>query len=257
MSNKREREKRREERVQAESKVESSDRRTRILQLGAGAVFIAIVAVVAVIVIASSGSSDSGGNAEELEKVSEVNSALQGVPQEGMVLGDPSAPVEVVEFADLQCPFCKVASEEVLPPVIESQVEQGQAKLVFKNFPIISEESVPAGAAAIAAGMQGVGWDFLEIFYRNQGEEGSGYADDEFFTAVAEAAGVEDMAQWNKDRKSSKVKKEVEKTQAEAIELGFNGTPSYALKGPGTNGLEAAGNISSAGDLESAIDAAS
>jgi protein-disulfide isomerase len=257
MSNKREREKRREERIQAETKVESSDRRTRILQLGAGAVFLAIVAVVAVIVVASSGGSDSGGNAEELEKVSEVNSALQGVPQEGMVLGDPSAPVEVVEFADLQCPFCRAASEEVLPPVIEGQVEQGQAKLVFKNFPIISEESVPAGAGALAAGMQGKGWNYLEIFYRNQGEEKSGYVTDEFITAVAKAAGVEDIEKWNKDRKSAKVEKEIEKTQAEAVELGFSGTPSYALKGPGTNGLEAAGNISATGELESAIDAAS
>jgi len=257
MSNKREREKRRDERVQAESKVDSSDRRTRILQLGAGAVFIAIVAVVAVIVITSSGGSDSGGNAEELEKVSEVNNSLQGVPQEGMVLGDPNAPVEVVEFADLQCPFCRAASEEVLPPVIEGQVEQGQAKLVFRNFPIISEESVPAGAGALAAGMQGKGWNYLEIFYRNQGKEKSGYVTDEFITAVAEAAGVPDIEKWNKDRKSAKVEKEIEKTQAEAIELGFSGTPSYALKGPGTNGLEAAGNIASTAELESAIDAAS
>lgn len=257
MSNKREREKRREERIQAETKVDSSDRRTRMLQLGAGAVFIAIVAVVAVIVIASSGGDEGGGNPTELEKTSEVNSALQGVPQEGMVLGDPNAPVEVVEFGDLQCPVCKAASEEVLPAVIEGQVEQGQAKLVFKNFTIIGPESIPAGAGAIAAGMQGRGWNYLEIFYRNQGEEKSGYANDEFFTAVAEAAGVPDIEQWNKDRNSSKVKKEVETTSREAQQLGFNGTPSYAVDGPGTNGLEAVGNIGSSGELESAIDAAS
>ncbi|MEZ5078357.1 MAG: thioredoxin domain-containing protein [Solirubrobacterales bacterium] len=257
MSNKREREKRREERIQAESKAESGDRRTRMLQLGAGAVFIAIVAVVVVIVIASSGGDESGGNAEELAKVSEVNSSLSGVPQEGMVLGDPNAPVELVEFGDLQCPVCKVASEEVLPPLIEGQVEQGQAKLVFKNFTIISEESIPAGQAAVAAGMQDVGWNFLEVFYRNQGEERSGYVTDEFLTAVAEAAGVPDIEQWNEDRDSAKVKKEVEQTAREAQQLGFTGTPSYAIDGPGTNGLEPIGNVGSAGELESAIDAAS
>lgn len=257
MSNKREREKRREERIQAETKVDSTDRRTRLLQMGAGAVFLAIVAVVVVIVIASSGDDDSGGNAAELQEVSEINSGLQGVPQEGLVLGDPNAPVEVVEFGDLQCPVCKIASEEVLPPVIEGQVEQGQAKLVFKNFTIISEESTPAGAAAVAAGMQGKGWNFLEIFYRNQGEERSGYVTDAFLTAVAEAAGVPDMDQWNKDRKSSKVLKEVEQSTNEAVELGFNGTPSYAIDGPGTNGLEPVGNVGSAGELESAINAAS
>jgi protein-disulfide isomerase len=257
MSNKREREKRREERIQAEAKGDSSDRRTRMLQLGAGAVFIAVVAVVAVIVIASSGSDEGGGDPTELVKVSEVNRSLQGVPQEGLSLGDPSAQVELVEFGDLQCPVCKAASEQVLPPVIENQVKQGEARLVFKNFTIIGPQSTPAGAGAIAAGMQGRGWNYLEIFYRNQGQENSGYADDAFITAIAEAAGVKDIEQWDKDRQSKKVLREVEQTSNEAVQLGFNGTPSYAVSGPGTSGLEAFGNVSSASGLESAIQAAS
>lgn len=255
MSNKREREKRREERLAAESKVDSSDRRSKILQLGAGLGFLAVVVVLIVIVITASGG-DSGGDTN-LEGVSEVNQSLEGIPQSELALGDPNAPVELVEYGDLQCPVCKAAAESVLPQVIEGPVEQGQARLVFRNFVIIGQESVPAGAAAVAAGMQGVGWNFLEIFYRNQGKENAGYIDDVFLTAVAEAAGVEDIEQWNKDRNSAKVKGEVEATTSEASQIGFNGTPSYAVKGPGTSGLEPLANASSAGDLEGAINAAS
>ncbi len=254
MSNKREREKRREERVQAETQVDAKDRRTRMLQFGAGAVFLAIAVVVVLIVIQSS-SSDGGGDTK-LEEVSVVNDELSGIPQSGLVLGDPNAPVELIEFGDLQCPVCKSYAEEVLPPVIEGQVARGQAKIDFRNFTIIGPQSAPAGAAALAAGEQSRGWNYLDIFYRNQGEENSGYADDEFLTAVAEAAGVKDIAKWNKERKGAVLTKEVEETFSEARKLGFNGTPSFAIKGPSTNGMELLGTPSGAGELESAIEAA-
>ena len=254
MSNKREREKRREQRLQEESKVDSGERRTRLLQIGAGAVFLALVAVV-VLIVASSGG-DSGGDAGNVKEVSAVDSLVSGAPQNGMVLGKPEAKVELIEFGDLQCPVCKAYSEEILPQVIENKVDSGEAKIVFNNFTIIGEQSTPAGAAALAAGNQGRGWTYLELFYRNQGEENSGYADDEFLTAVAKASGVKNIAQWNKDRKSSKTTDEVKKTTEQAETYGFTGTPSFAIKGPGTNGIELPGSLSTPEEFEKAIDEA-
>ena len=254
MSDKRDRERRREERLREESQVESRDRRSRLLQMGAGAVFLVIVAVVVLIVVSSSGSG-SGGDTK-LEEVGAVDSLLSGIPQQGSTLGDPKAPVELIEFGDLQCPVCKAYSEELLPPLIEGQVKQGQAKVSFRNFTIIGPQSVPAGAAALAAGEQGRGWNYLELFYRNQGTENSGYADDEFLTAVAEAAGVTDIAAWNKARAGTKITGEVKKTTEEAERLGFTGTPSFAIRGPNTKGMELLGTPTSLGEFESAIEAA-
>jgi protein-disulfide isomerase len=255
VSNKKEREKRREARLQEETKVESKDRRARLLQLGAGAVFLVLAAVVVLIVINSSGS--SGGDASNLKEINQVDSLVDGVPQSEMVLGDPKAQVELIEFGDLQCPVCKAYSEEILPQVIEGQVAQGQAKIDFRNFTIIGPQSLPAGAAALAAGEQGRGWNYLELFYRNQGKENSGYADDEFLTAVAKAAGVKNITKWNEERSGSKLTGEVESTTAEAKRLGFEGTPSFAIKGPSTNGMELLGNVSSPQELEEAINNAS
>lgn len=254
MSNKKEREKRREQRLQEETKVDAGERRTRLLQFGAGAVFLVIVAVVVLIVV--NGNSESGGDAQNLKEVSAVDSLVQGVPQNGLVIGDPKAKVELIEFGDLQCPYCKAFSEEILPPVIETQVKNGDAKVSFRNFTIIGPQSAPAGAAAIAAGIQGRGWNYIELFYRNQGKENSGYADDEFLTAVAKGAGVKDIAQWQSDRKSKKVTDEVVKTTEQAQTFGFTGTPSFAIKGPSTNGTELLGTISTPDELEKAIEEA-
>jgi protein-disulfide isomerase len=232
---------------------EREKRRERLLQLGAGAVFLAIVAV-AVLIVASSGG--SGGDAGNIKDAGKVDSLLAGIPQEKMDLGEPGAPVTVFEYGDLQCPFCKAYSEQVLPQVIEGPVKQGRARIVFRNFTIIGPDSVPAGEATIAAGEQGRGWSYLELFYRNQGEENSGYANDEFFIAVARASGVKDIASWNEARKSSEVADEVTKTTEEAKKLGFSGTPSFAIEGPGTRGIEQISPQTS-DELESAIEEAS
>jgi protein-disulfide isomerase len=253
MSNKKEREKRRDERLAEEAKAGSGDRRTRLLQIGAGAIFLAIIAVVVVIVVAGS-SSDSGGDAENLQEISQVDSLVKGIPQTKLVLGDPKAPVELIEYGDLQCPVCKQYSEEFLPAIVEKQVKEGKAKIIFRNFLIIGEQSLPAGAAAIAAGTQGQGWTFLELFYRNQGKENSGYVTDEFIEAVAKGAGVKDMAKFNKERKSKALEEEAERTTEQATTLGFEGTPSFAIKGPNSNGLELLGTPGSSQAIEEEIE---
>jgi protein-disulfide isomerase len=233
---------------------DSEERRKRLLQIGSAAAFL-VAAVVLVLVVVSSNKT-SGGDTN-LEDAGLVKKQLEGIPQSGLVLGDPQAKVTLVEFGDLQCPVCKGFSEEIVPDVIDSKVRSGDAKIEFRNYTIISQESIPAGAAAIAAGQQGQGWNFIELFYRNQGPEASGYVTDEFLTEIARSAGVPDIGQWNKDRKSGATLAEVKRTTEEAQQLNLTGTPSFAVEGPGTKGLETLGTPGSAGALEEAIEAAS
>jgi protein-disulfide isomerase len=232
---------------------QGEERRRKLLQLASAAVFLAIVGVVVLIVVNANKS--NGGDASNLQGVAEINRTLAGIPQNGTLLGDPKAPVTLIEFGDLKCPVCASFSAEIVPAVIESKVRSGAARIEFRNFTIIDEQSGPAGAAALAAGEQGRGWNFLEIFYRNQGVETAPYADDEFLTAVARAAGVPEISRWNRERESARLSGEVEVTSEEAQQLGFTGTPSFAVEG--LNGkLEPLGTPGSAGELESAIDSA-
>jgi protein-disulfide isomerase len=251
MSGKSSREARREERLQAESEGEREERRKRLLQIGSAAVFLVVAVVLVLIVISAN---DSSGGDSNLEDVGLVKRDLKGIPQDGLTLGEPGAKVTLLEFGDLQCPVCKAFSEEIVPDVIASKVRGGEAKIEFKNYTIISQESVPAAAAAIAAGKQGRGWNFVELFYRNQGVEASGYVTDEFLTEIARGAGVADIARWNEDRRSAAVLKQVQGETAEAERLGLTGTPSFVVTGPGADGKEVLGTPASAGALEEAIE---
>ncbi|HEX8690593.1 MAG TPA: thioredoxin domain-containing protein [Solirubrobacterales bacterium] len=232
---------------------EAEARRDRLVKLASATAFLAVV-VVAVLVVIDQSQTDGGDTS--LEGVAAVRSDLDGIPQRGLVLGDPRAEVVLVEFGDLQCPACKGFAEDVVPDVIESKVRSGEARIEFRNFTIIGEESVDAAAAAVAAGEQGRGWHFVELFYRNQGFERSGYVSDEFLTELARAAGVRDIELWHRTRRSQRTIDRVEAESAEAEELGFGGTPSFAVQGPATDGLKTLGTPGTAGELESAIDAA-
>lgn len=189
---------------------------------------------------------------QELEEASKVNESLEGIPEKSLVLGRPSAPVELVMFADLQCPICAEFMEEVLEQVIRTQISEGTARLAFRNFAFISEESTTAGAAAIAAGQQGRGWNFIELFFRRQGVEGDGYVTDEFLTHIAELAGIPDIQRWDEERESPDLISEVRETSREARRLGAIGAPYFAIERSATNGLEEV-DATSAAEFEQAI----
>lgn len=226
-------------------------RRRRLLQVASAAAFLALAGVLVLIVV---NSSETEGGDTRLEDVAAVKRELGGIPQEGLTLGRPEARVTLYEYGDLQCPVCKAFAEDVVPDVIEAKVRSGEAKLEFRNFTIISEESVPAAAAAIAAGEQGRGWQFLDVFYANQGLEASGYVTDEFLAEIARAAGVPDIAGWNEERESQAVLRQVQSESEDAERLGLTGTPSFAITGPATGGKEVLGTPGSAGPLEEAIE---
>lgn len=253
MSGRQEREKRRAERVRAAEEQASEERRRRMMQLASAVAFLVIVAVAVAIVI---NQSQTSGGDTKLEDVALVEKQLEGIAQRETTLGKPDAKVKLIEFGDLQCSVCKEFAESILPPLIASKLRTGQAQLEFRNFTIIDEDSVPAGAAALAAGKQGRGWSFIELFYRNQGIEHTHYVDDAFLTALARDAGVKDIARWNEERRSKPVLSLVKKTTAEAESLGFTGTPSFAIEGPNANGLELLGTPDSAEALEKAIEEA-
>jgi protein-disulfide isomerase len=248
-SRKEQRDMAREQRQRQEAEEQARLRRQRLVQLGSAAVLLAIVAVVAVIIVSQSGGG-SGGDTK-LEDVSLVQNELHGLDQQGLTLGDPKAKVTVVEFGDLQCPVCKAYSEQVIPQVIKGPVRSGDAKLEFRNWTIIGPQSKPAATASLAASEQGRYWSFINLFYRNQGQENSGYVTDSFLEAVAKGAGVTDIAKWNQDRQSTRWDAQLTQTASQASQLGLTGTPGFLFEGP--NGHKTVPSPGSAAAIESAI----
>jgi protein-disulfide isomerase len=255
-SRKDQREAARQARVEQEQRAAAEARRKRMTQLGVGGVLAAVIAVVVLIVVSQSGGggSSGGGDAGSVADAGLVARQLDGIPQHGNVLGDPSAKVTVVEFGDPQCPVCRDFSEKVIPQFIAGPVRSGEAKYEFEPWLIIGPQSKPAAEAALAAGEQDHFFNYIELFYRNQGEENSGYVTNDFMTAIARGADVPDLDRWNADRDSSKWPPQLSAIDAEANRLGLSGTPSIQVVGPA--GKKVLSGIPNASQLEAAVKAA-
>jgi protein-disulfide isomerase len=227
---KEQRDARSEERQQAEAEAQRQAQRQRLVKLVSAAVFLAVIGVVVVIVVSQSGGGSSGGDSSNLKGQATVAKELKGIPQNGPVLGDPGAKATLIEFGDLQCSTCQFYAERVLPGIIAGPVRSGQAKIEFRPVEVIGPQSVPAAAAANAAGEQGKFWSYIELFYSNQGPENSGYVTDDFMTSVAKAAGVADIGKWDQSRKSPTWDQQLAQHQGQFKGFGFTGTPSFAIQ---------------------------
>ena len=109
-----------------------------------------------------------------LAGVPESLARYTGIPQDGAALGRPGAPVTLVEFLDLQCPFCAQWDIQVMPTVLE-RVRRGELRVVMRPLRFLGPDSAKAVSVAGAAALQDRLWQFADIFFHNQGEENSGY----------------------------------------------------------------------------------
>jgi len=222
-------------------------RRRRLWLLGACAVVAAIVVVIAIGLTKS----DSGPTAESLAKdTASTNALLDGIPQQGIVLGSPSAPVTVTEFADLQCLFCRQYTQKVFPAVVRDYVRAGKVRMVFRGLSFIGADSIVAARAAGAAGQQNRLWQFVDVFYKNQKDENSGYVKAGFLRQIGGAAGV-DVARLEQDATSEAVAKQLTDANAEAKRLGVRSTPTIVVTKAGQQPVKL--KSPSLGDLRAAL----
>jgi protein-disulfide isomerase len=232
---------RKEQREQARAEREAREaaerakaqRNKRLIQVGAALAAVAAVVVIVVLVAGGGGDDSKGGSAGGGGGSTHAAELLDGIPQKGDTLGNPNAPITLIEFADFQCPFCRDFTVKTFPTIVAKYVRTGKVKMVFRNYAFIGPDSVTAARAAEAAGQQNRLWYFVDVFYNNQGEENSGYVTEAFLEKIGADAGV-DVEKMLAAREDPRVDQAIAQAQQEAQENGVNSTPSFLVqKGDG------------------------
>jgi len=162
----------------------------------------------------------------------ETGLLLEGIPQRANALGSAAAPVTLQYFGDLECPFCRDFTLEVLPSIIQRWVRAGDLRIEYHALETATGEPevfVAQHVAALAAGKQDKAWYFIETFYREQGEEGSGYVTDTFLEGIAREIPDLNLSQWSSDRADPELADEIAADEQAAISAGLNGTPSFLI----------------------------
>lgn len=134
-------------------------------------------------------------------------------------LGPAKAPVTVVEYADFECPFCRVIS-----PILHKLVDdmRPNVRLCFKHFPVRGHKhALPTSLAALAAHRQGRFWQMHDALYATAPR-----FSEESIRASARKAKVPDMARWERDRQDSAFKTLIKTDKLEGLRNGVRGTPT-------------------------------
>lgn len=213
--------------IQAAERRAATWRRRRNAAL---AVAVGAVLVIAVAVGASSGSSratESGGTV--VAQAGFSRNLLAGIPQHGTLLGNPNAPVRVIEYADLQCPYCGEYATLALPQLITRYVRTGEVNMEFRNLSFIGPDSVRAGRVAAAAAQQNKLWNFVELEYLNQGEENTGYVTQPYLSRLLATIPGLDVAAAERASQTPAATAALATATASAEADGIASTPSFLI----------------------------
>lgn len=169
-----------------------------------------------------------GGDAPEAGGIANVSR------DDDAVLGNPDAPITIIEFSDFQCPFCRKFYKETLPQIKKEYLVSGKVKFVYRDFPLVQIHpgAMPAAEGAECAKEQGKFWEMHDTIFDEQEKQGSGTVQ---FT-------VDDVKKWaakiglntskfNQCLSSGKFAQEVEKDIADGSTAGVSGTPATFING--------------------------
>jgi protein-disulfide isomerase len=149
------------------------------------------------------------------------------------VLGDPNAPITIVEFSDFQCPFCRSFYKDTYQQIKDNYVDSGDARIIYKHFPLPFHPAAAISAqASECASEQDLFWEMHDKIFDEQIPFGNGtieYGETELKKWASEI-GV-DTDQFNQCLDSGKYDSLVSDNEAHGTTLGVSGTPTVFING--------------------------
>lgn len=179
---------------------------------------------------------------------------LAGIAATGRTLGEPDAPVTIIEFGDYQCPHCKEFEEGLAVELQEKYITKGLVKLEFRNMAILGDESFLAAEAAQCANDQGKFWEYHDALFAHQRGVDSGGFSPERLVSFAEDVGL-DVERFTACMEDGTHRQLVEDETQAAEDAGAEGTPFFLITAGGLDEASVVRGTESFDAFAEAIDA--
>ncbi|MCT2223183.1 DsbA family protein [Microbacterium paraoxydans] len=153
-------------------------------------------------------------------------------------VGDVDAPVALVQWTDMRCPYCAAVHRETLPTIIDEYVDKGLVRLEVRDVSFFGEQSENAAVAARAAGKQGKFFEYLDAVYEAAPENDHPDLPREKLLSFAEAAGVPDLAQFTADLDDPALHEAAQQSTTDAQRLGVNAVPFFVAGDTALSGAQ-------------------
>ena len=224
----------------------------RALAIVGGVVLVAVIAIVLGVVLSSNGGGGSSGGGSvvsasdmsglpkvgnanwsgQLDGAADANALFNGIPQTGLVLGKPTAPVEMEMFIDVQCPFCQDYEVNNLPTIVQDNIRSGKVQLHLRPWAFIGgpgSQSFSGRLGLIAASFQNKGFEYAKVLYDNQGTEDTGWLTGRQMAGIAASVNGLNMRKWQKAVNGSAVNTIASDVDDLAKKANVQGTPTVLV----------------------------
>ena len=163
----------------------------------------------------------------------EINSdkqiTAQSLIQDGSpLMGNPTAPITVVEWGDYQCTYCHRFHQSSKDVLIQEYVDTGKINFVFRDFPLNGPDSVLAAQASYCADDQGKYWEYHDEIYKNWAGERTGWVTRQSLDQFANTVEL-DLVQFNKCLDDKKYEQKVLENEKFGTKIGIKATPSFLI----------------------------
>ena len=197
-------------------------RKRRLLLIG-GAIAVALIVAIGLIWTTRDSSNLPGLHEADA-------AALASIPTDGRVIGDPDAPVHLVEYGDYQCPACASFQESSFPTLLSDYIATGKVSFEFRDLAFIGDDSVTAAEAAACSIDQDGFWLYHDTIYDNHYGENLGNLSKSRLLEMAKLSGLDQDA-ISSCIDAGTTAADVQAMHQEATQLGLTSTPSFVLNG--------------------------
>ena len=144
------------------------------------------------------------------------------------IMGNPNAPITILEWGDYQCTFCYRFHESSLDIIITEYVNTGKVKIVFKDFPLNGPDSILAAEASYCANEQGKYWPYHDELYSNWAGERTGWVNYDSLNKFAKSVDLE-LEQFSSCLNDHKYQQKILELERFGKDLGIDATPSFLI----------------------------
>ena len=194
------------------------------------AIVLAGVIIAGAIVFTHRTDSIAAGEKAQVGDAVQVATDYKSLEANAPMLGNPDAPVAIVEFADYQCPFCGRFYQGAAKDIIEKYVKTGKARLYYRDFAFLGDESNWAAQAARCAGDQGKYWEYHDYLFSHQNGENEGAFTKDHLKSFAREVGL-NSGEFTTCLDSGKHAQDVISDTEMGRKFGVTGTPTSFVNG--------------------------
>ena len=144
------------------------------------------------------------------------------------IMGDPDAPITILEWGDYQCTFCYKFHQDTLDIINDEFIKTGKVKVIFKDFPLNGLDSKLAAESSYCAHDQGKYWEYHNQLYENWAGERTGWITREALSEFAKSINL-DTAKFNKCLNESKYENKINSIYEFGKQIGIDATPSFLV----------------------------